>query len=396
MKATKPSKASIQADQLASPFWDTPTRLFRLGLSIPLFFIQLPLVVLDTLISGKYYGRPNWSFLERAVRLIGAYVLWSLHVGTRPPGDVVSYAARSSPGRLSGKKRAKLVNVPARPDKLFGDAVYEKTVTPEKCPCFWQWLEGDMVSPLEDTMPVEQRKVMMYFVGGGMVQGHPCDGLISWRMVQATGVPLFGVNFRKCVTKETAFPAALQDAVAALYYLLDEGYRAENISISGDSGGACIVITMLLYLQRYQLEVPECAVLISPFVDLVDDFMGDEELLNLDFLNPEMLVTVEHQYTENRPDLRATLLSPALNELPHGYTFKRFPRSLISYGDAEMFTPSIIDMIKILKAAGVKVQVDIGKDQVHNYPYYLHDQSETGFYGQLKPFLSGQGRYESC
>ena len=283
--------------------------------------------------------------------------------------------------------------MPARPDKLFGDAVHE-SIAPESCPCFWQWLDGDMVAPDEDPAPVEERKVMMYFVGGGMVQGHPCNGPISWKMAQATGVPLFGVNFRKCVTSETAFPAALQDAVAAFYYLLDEGYRAENISITGDSGGGGIAITALLYLQRHGLEVPGSAVLISPFVDLVDDFTGDAELLKLDFLNPEMLGMAEYQYTENRPDLRATLLSPALNNLPEGYAFKDFPRTLMAYGDAEMFAPGIIDTIKALREAGVEVEVNIGKDLVHNYPFYTYDQSENGFYGRLKPFLFGHGRYE--
>lgn len=393
MKATRPSKASIQAWQRASPLWDTPTRLFRAAVSIPLFIVQLPLVALDALFSGRYYGRPRWSFLERVIVLVGGYFFWTLNPGTRPIADVVSYAARSNPGRLSGKKRAKVVHVPPRPDKLFGDAVH-KDMTPENCPCFWLWLEGDMVSPLEDTTPVEERKVMMYFVGGAMVQGHPCEGPISWKMVEATGVPLFGVNFRKCVTRETAFPAPLQDAVAAFYYLLGEGYRAENISISGDSGGGGIAVTALLYLNRHKLEVPGCAVFTSPFVDLVDDYTGDEELLNLDFLNPEMLGMAEYQYTENRPDLRATLLSPSLNDLPEGYTFKGFPKTLVAYGDAELFAPSIIELIKVLRAAGVKVLVDIGKDQPHNHPFYTFDRSENGFYGKLKLFLFGNERYE--
>ena len=393
MRARKPSKATIQAWQQSSPLWDILTRVLRFAFIIPLFLIQLPLVVLDTIIGGRYYGRPKWSFAERALLLIGSYFIWSNSPGTRPASDVVSYSARSHPGRLRGKRRAKLIDVPARPDKLFGDAVHQ-TMVPEKCPCFWMWVDGHMASPMDDTIPIEERKVVMYFVGGGMVQGHPCEGPISWKIVEETKIPMFGVNFRKCVTKETAFPAALQDAIAAFYYLLCEGYQAKNISISGDSGGACIAITTLLYLNRYGLEIPECAILISPFVDLVDDYMGDEELLNLDFLNPEMLGMVEYQYTENRPDLRATLLSPALDDLPEGYTFKGFPRSLVAYGDAEMFAPSIIEMIKILRAAGVKVQVDIGKDQPHNYPYYTHDRSENGFYGKLTPFLHGRGRYE--
>jgi monoterpene epsilon-lactone hydrolase len=210
-----------------------------------------------------------------------------------------------------------------RPDRLFRDALHENT-TPEVCPSFWQWLDGTMASPVADTTPIGERRVMMYFVGGGMVQGHPCDSFIPWNMIQATGIPIFGVNFRKCVTSATAFPAALQDAVAAFYYLLGEGYRFENVCIVGESGGGGIAITTLLYLIRHDLQIPGSAVLISPFVDLLDDYMGNEELLNLDFLNPEMLGMVSYQYTENRPDLKATLLSPARNKLPRGYTFERF------------------------------------------------------------------------
>lgn len=98
---------------------------------------------------------------------------------------------------------------------------------------------------------------------------------------------------RKCVTKEMTLPVALQDAIAALYSFLDQAYRAKNISISGYSVGG---LKSLLYLNRYELEIPECVVRVIPFVDIVDDCMGDKELLNTDFLIPEMLGMVEYQY----------------------------------------------------------------------------------------------------
>jgi monoterpene epsilon-lactone hydrolase len=393
MRSVPRSRAAIQAWQRSSPLWDTPTRIFRLALSIALIIAQLPLVALDVLSGTTRYGRPRWPFHTRCIALITGYVIWTVDSSTRPISDVESYSARSNPGRLTGKKRAKIVDVPARPDKLFGDALFDGMV-PESCPCFWQWVDGDVVSPFEDTTPIEERRVILYFVGGGMVHGHPCKNPIQWKMAQTTGVPLFGVNYRKCVTRKTAFPAALQDAVAAFYYLLDEGYRAQNITIAGDSAGGGIAITVLLYLKRHALELPGSAVLSSPFVDLVDDFTGDKELTDLDFLTSEFLVTVEYQYTENRPDLRATLLSPALNNLPEGYTFDNFPRALVVYGDAEMFAPGIIETIKVLREAGVDVEVNIGKDMIHNPPTYTYDKSENGFYGRLKPFLLGQGRYE--
>jgi len=190
-------------------------------------------------------------------------------------------------------------------------------------PVFWQWLSS-MPSPLTDSTPSAERKVMMYFVGGGMVQGHPTAPPLPWNIIEMTKVPIFGVNFRKCVTAKTAFPAALQDAVAAYCYVLDQGFSLENICVMGGLGW-----------WRYRCHAPAIpsstsirnagsSILVSPFVDLVDDFTGNKEFLNLDMLNPEMCGMVQYQYTENRPDLRGTLLSPARGELPRGTHFKVF------------------------------------------------------------------------
>ncbi|KAF8860302.1 alpha/beta-hydrolase, partial [Acephala macrosclerotiorum] len=181
----------------------------------------------------------------------------------------------------------------------------------------------------------------MYFVGGGMVQGHPLRTPFPFTVATTTSIPIFGVNFRKCVTKKTAFPAALQDAVSAFFYLLFQGFLPENISIMGDSGGGGIAITTLLYLNRQKLPMPGNAILSSPFVDLVDDFHSDDEALRLDFVNPEMMSMVAHQYSENRPDLRGTLLSPARGELPEGYGFDGWPRTFVVWGEVELFKHGI-------------------------------------------------------
>jgi acetyl esterase/lipase len=138
--------------------------------------------------------------------------------------------------------------------------------------------------------------------------------------------------------------------------------------------------------------MPGSSVLVSPFVDLVDDFTGNKEFLDLDMLNSEMCGMVQYQYTENRPDLRGTLLSPARDQLPEGNTFQGFPRTLMSYGDVEVFGPGILKLVNYLRKAGVNVKVDVGKDQIHDYPTFTKDRSPDGFYGQLKPFLDGDGR----
>ena len=300
--------------------------------------------------------------------------------------DVLSKKARSSTGSLKpdqGTHRASYVEVPPRPDKLLGDAIHP-SVAPEVVPCFWQWLES-MPSPLT-VVSLDERakqKVMMYFVGGAMVQGHPIQSPLPYSLMTTTSIPILGVNFRKAATPATAFPAALQDAVAAFYYLLDQGYSSKNICIVGDSGGAGIVLTALLYLRRHELNLPGSSALLSPFVDLVDDFSGDLQKLKYDVLNPEILSSAAYLYTQNRPDLRSTLLSPARNDLPEGYTFAGLPKIIVDYGDTEVFAHGIIKFLEAVKNSGVQLEVVEAQGKVHCYSYDAGDGIASGIYGKL-------------
>lgn len=284
-------KAKYRADEVVkawqkAPIWQQNLwRAARLALCTPLYLAQLFLIPLDIATGSTYYGRKSWDFKFRALRLLGGYLAWFSNPGTVPFNDVLSIEARRKIGKLKEDQHAVLVEVPPCEEKMFGDAVYEGLV-PQPCPCFWQWLPSSMPDPTSDPAAMEGRKVMMYFVGGGMVQGHPVVSPLPWRIMEATQIPVFGVNFRKCVTKTTAFPAAIQDAVAAFDYLLKQGFLPGNISIMGDSGGGGIAFTTLLYLLRHNLPLPGSAVLICPFVSLVDTFTDDPELLNLDGLNP--------------------------------------------------------------------------------------------------------------
>lgn len=89
------------------------------------------------------------------------------------------------------------------------------------------------------------------------------------------------------------------------------------------------------------------------------------------------------KYTENRPDLRSTLLSPARNQLPEGYTFEGFPRTLMCYGDAEMFKASNVAFAGLLP----DVKLVAGVDKTHVYSYLVDDLTKDEFYQTIKPFL---------
>ncbi|KAB8294047.1 hypothetical protein EYC80_009505 [Monilinia laxa] len=400
MRVPSPTIPEIRSWQRTTLLTQHRYRFTRLLYSFFVVLPQIPLVFLSSILHLPYYGRSHWSFKYRASIFIGSHIVWALNPGTQPRKDVLSFPARSAIPKLASGQHAQLeVIPPADENWIQGDAQFPG-MNSESCPCFWQWTDG-VTSPLHDERPVPERKIMMYFVGGGMVQGHPLNTPLSWRTISKTGVPIFGVNFRKCVTSKTAFPGALQDAISAFSFLLERGYRAENVSIMGDSGGAGIAITLLLYLNKHQFPMPENAILVSPFVDLVSKFdgkgEGEEEegkLMDLDFMNNAMLGMVGYQYCENRPELRRTLLSPARGNLPEGYTFEGLCRSMVVWGDAEAFGPGVQKFAKHLRNANVKVETVIGKDEVHDYPMLSKADGPDEFFGRVRKFLEGDGLYE--
>lgn len=83
-----------------------------------------------------------------------------------------------------------------------------------------------------------------------------------------------GVNYRKSITRETAFPAALQDTIAGYAYLTRKGYK--RIAIGGDSAGAGLALALMQYLAKMsekddrpaKIILPAAALFYSPWADL--------------------------------------------------------------------------------------------------------------------------------
>ncbi|ESZ94325.1 hypothetical protein SBOR_5321 [Sclerotinia borealis F-4128] len=408
---TPPQIRSWQRTPLLTQHLYRFTRLLYSLLIIP---PQIPLLLIYSLLHLPYHGRSHWSFRYRLTLLIASHLTWALHPGTHPLKDVLSFPARCTIPPLPATQHTCLeVIPPASEDWYTDDALsphtntqigIHKPIQPESCPCFWQWT-STISSPFHHTPPLSHRKIMLYLVSS-VVEGHPLLSPIPWRLMPKTLIPIFSVNFRKCVTSKTAFPAALQDAISAFAFLLERGYRAEDISILGDSGGAGIAITFLLYLHKHRFPMPENAILISPVVDLVSKFDGkrkgkgkeedereeeERKLMQLDYINNEMCGIASYQYCENRPELRDTLLSPALGNLPHRYTYEGLCRSMVVWGDAEAFGLGIRKFVQNLRRANVKVETVVGKDEVHDFPMYSKADGPEEFYGRVRAFVEGDG-----
>jgi epsilon-lactone hydrolase len=116
---------------------------------------------------------------------------------------------------------------------------------------------------------------MLHLHGGGYVVGsafgyRPLAGALAL----ATDTGVLVPDYR--LAPEHPFPAAIEDAVDAYRWMLDRGIGPEQVTISGDSAGGGLVVSVLLTLKQRGLPQPGGGVLMCPWVDLAMSLGEDE------------------------------------------------------------------------------------------------------------------------
>ncbi len=81
----------------------------------------------------------------------------------------------------------------------------------------------------------------------------------------AAGAGVLVPDYR--LAPEHPFPAAVEDAVRAYRWMLEQGTDAVRIAVAGDSSGAGLVLSLLLAVREQGLPMPGAAVLLCPWID---------------------------------------------------------------------------------------------------------------------------------
>jgi acetyl esterase len=165
-------------------------------------------------------------------------------------------------------------------------------------------------------------RTILYFHGGGWVVGSldTHDGMLR-AMTLAASANILSVEYRKA--PEAPFPAALDDAVAALGWLDTEaealGLDSSRLIVMGDSAGASISATLAI-LARNRGRPLFGQVLIYPATDLAHPTESRRKFATGFTLPKTSLDWFEAQYLSggvaaDDPDL-SPLLAPDLSALP--------------------------------------------------------------------------------
>ncbi|MGA8694716.1 MAG: alpha/beta hydrolase [Xanthobacteraceae bacterium] len=202
-------------------------------------------------------------------------------------------------------------------------------------------------------------RVLLFFHGGGY-----CSGSIRShrRMVSEAGraakVRTLAIAYR--LAPEHPFPAALDDALAAWFFLRQAGVAAAHIAIGGDSAGSGVTAALINFLNATGEELPGCAWLVSPWVDLT---MSGSTLTQKDTVDPLIhkayLEELAGAYVPEGIDRRDPRVSPLFADL------EGFPPTLIQVGSAETL---LADAARFATAAGtadVAVTLEIWPHMIH-------------------------------
>ena len=202
-------------------------------------------------------------------------------------------------------------------------------------------------------------RVLLFFHGGGY-----CSGSIRShrRMVSEAGraakVRTLAIAYR--LAPEHPYPAALDDAHSAWRFLRQAGIAAAHIAIGGDSAGGGLTAALIDRLKAAGEELPGCAWLVSPWVDLT---MSGSALTGKDSVDP----LIHKTYLE---ELAAAYVPEEINRAdprvsPLFANLTGFPPTLIQVGSAETL---LADATRFAAAAGAvdaAVTLEIWPHMIH-------------------------------
>jgi acetyl esterase/lipase len=202
---------------------------------------------------------------------------------------------------------------------------------------------------------------LLYFHGGGYVIGSSqSHRQFVAKYVKGSGVAAFVPDYR--LAPEHPFPAALDDAVVAYRYLLDEGISPANIVVGGDSAGGGLCLATLLALRDQGLPLPSGTVALSPWTDLANTGESLRTNAAVDTLTWAESWTVFSKYYVGDQDPRRPWISPLYGDL-HG-----LPPLLLYVGGDELLRDDATRFAAKAQAAGVDVTLHVGEGLFHCYP----------------------------
>ena len=236
----------------------------------------------------------------------------------------------------------------------------------EACPGIWFHPASRRQAP-SGSDHVAPSSTIVYLHGGGYIGTSPrMYSLFMAHLARVTGCAVFAADYR--LAPEFPFPAAVDDIISVIGYLMREGLPSEQLFIAGDSGGGGLLGTVLYRMKRDELGRPAGALLFSPEVSLT--LSEDSVTANaaLDVL-PWNIPVDAYLHGVEPDDERVDVLFDDL---------AGWPPTFVVYGADEMFRDAIRTLVRKLQAAEVPhVGLEV-EGMFHVFPSFSPGRRKAG------------------
>ncbi len=209
---------------------------------------------------------------------------------------------------------------------------------------------------------VTDGRVVLYLHGGYFLSGsiHSHRNLAGNIALAAEARALI-IGY--CLAPENPYPTGLNNALTAYTWLIDQGYRPEQIFLAGDSAGGGLVLALLLALRDRNEPLPAAAVCLSPATDLTTSEASWKKNAKKELvLNPYLVEQIRPLYLGDH-DPRDPLVSPVYGDL------KGLPPLLIQVGSDEALLSDSTTFAERAKQAGVDVTLEVWPRMQHVWQF---------------------------
>lgn len=223
--------------------------------------------------------------------------------------------------------------------------------------CKSEWLQAKGVADIHGGNP----KAILYFHGGAFITcGLNTHRRLVSRISLAADQPVLNVGYRQLPGHPLALSIA--DGLAGFRWLLDQGYRCEDITVAGDSAGGYLAFSVVRAVLDAGLNRPAGIVAISPLLDFDNTHKSTHRNADRCQTFPLRAVGRLAKLIEGM-DVRSGIHGQRV--CPVNMPLSDMPPTLIQVGSHEILMADAELMANRLVRAGVPCDLQVWDRQVH-------------------------------
>jgi acetyl esterase/lipase len=218
--------------------------------------------------------------------------------------------------------------------------------------------------------------VLYYCHGGGFSMGSSyfyMEFLLAWvtmlKMAGFSNPALFALEYT--LVPDAVYPKQVQETYSGYQHVLSIVEDRSKICVAGDSAGATLTLSLLLYLSNTELkdQLPGLACMISPWVSIISE---KNRNTRSDYLDATSLRHYGFQYIGTKVPYDDPMVSPGnCKDATRWASASPSKGWFFLFGSEEVLGPETHDLIDVMRKAEQTVDVHEEKGGIHAWPVAL-------------------------